>query len=170
MSSRDHRLRYHPIPTTTTVTDTSTTTNTASNHDAIPYDVGDIVRVKDRVPTEPSVALVVQKRLASARIAGIDGTDTTVADRHPTYPADDPVVRVVYTEALDEHAPDWRDEWPTDEATQRGDGIHGDIVRYISRNTVPLERYDYPVSRLESCNDHDHGAVSRHDGYSESHE
>lgn len=73
--------------------------DTTSNDDLPPLHVGDHVR--DRDADEDATLLVVGLPLSRAATAEIDDDGTTVADVNPDYPAEDPVVEVIYPQRTD---------------------------------------------------------------------
>lgn len=73
----------------------------------------------------------------------LDGDQYTVAELNPDYPPQDPVVRVVYVEWLDQHVPSWGDWVDSQLFVQK-------LRNYADEWSVPLRTYDFPESRLAS--------------------
>lgn len=97
--------------------------------------------VTDREDDDADPMLVLDPNVGPADQVDIDDLNATVADVNEHYPADDPVVRVVFVSWLDRHVPGWTD-WRTDRQ-------FAETLRdYADDWGVPLETYDYPESRL----------------------
>ncbi|MFC6965100.1 hypothetical protein ACFQL7_28225 [Halocatena marina] len=91
-----------------------------------PFAIGDVVQ--DREDNDPNDAIVVNlpSKTAAEWIArqGSWG-EATVAEDNPTYPADAPIVVVVFADALREAFPDWERETPLAlTAVNRSDASH----------------------------------------------
>lgn len=104
--------------------------------------VGDRVADRDSDdPPEENAARVRSVVSQPAHAHDIPGIGKTVADVNPEYPRDDPVVRIVFEEALRRYVPvDW-ESWPPEEFGQR-------LRTYEVTWNVTVPTYSYPASRL----------------------
>lgn len=94
------------------------------------FDVGD--RVIDRDDDDPETAIVVETPTKRAGNVQVPGPDQTVAEYNPEYPADDPVVYVVFERCLEIEIPNWQS------VTQLAEAVE----------SLHITRYAYPESRL----------------------
>jgi len=97
--------------------------------------VGDWVRDAEG---DDSKMLVVECFDIPADEFGILQTQSTVAEENPGYPADDPVVKVVFYEGLNYYLDGWSVEEVLDKAV-RANGKLGD---------TRISAYSYPLSRV----------------------
>lgn len=125
-----------------------------------PFKLGDVVVDRDACETVTAdgetvydadgtaAAIVVQEGRARAHDVFIDG-DTTVADvaSNADYPADAPLVSVVFVGALDRMVDDWRDRWEPHQLDWRLDE-YKDQFREEWGVPVRIKTYDYPAPRL----------------------
>lgn len=76
-----------------------------------------------------------------ARVHDIPALGKTVAEVNPDYPADDPVVRVVFEDGLRRYVPvDW-ESWAPEDFGKR-------LRAYEVTWSVSVPTYSYPASRL----------------------
>jgi hypothetical protein len=97
-----------------------------------PWTIGDSTR--DRDDETPDPAIVVNTPSAPADEWTIPPIEKTVAEDNPDYPADVPVVVVVYEHILDESLPEWEREDP---------------LPLTDLNEASVQHYSFPAPRLE---------------------
>lgn len=100
-----------------------------------------------RHTTETSPAIVVREGRARACDVFIDG-DTRIADvdSNRGYPADAPLVTVVFVGALDRTVNNWRQDWEPHTLDWRLD-------EFKAEWGVHVKTYDYPAGRLVHADD-----------------
>lgn len=98
------------------------------------YRYGDFVI--DRDDDDPDLAVVVNLPDATAQEWNTKDGTSTVAEDNPEYPPDDPIVVVVFFDALRAYDPDWNSF----------DGENRSLKR-LARNNVPF--YGFQVSKLK---------------------
>ena len=97
-----------------------------------PFERGEIVR--DRDSDEGKELIVVGMRDGSAETFVVPGTETTVAEYNPNYPARDRVIEVRFVETLDAYLDGWT--------------VAGVLETELTDKLDAGEPYFYPASRL----------------------
>lgn len=97
-----------------------------------PYERGEIVR--DRDSDDEKELIVVDTREGSAETFVVPGTETTVAEYNPDYPARDSVIEVRFVETLDAYLDGWT--------------VAGVLETEATGKLDAGEPYFYPESRL----------------------
>jgi len=113
------------------------------------FDHGDVVL--DREGNDPDEAVVVNTPATPAEEWEVRYDERTVADDNPDYPADDPVVIVVYRDTLVEDQPHYCGVKPIPISTLNEDGVQWyafpeSRLEYVGRMTqtreIPLDQLD----------------------------
>jgi len=103
-------------------------------------------RVVDRLETdgEFSPMRVVESDIGPANQVKVGGTPISEYDNNDEYPADDPVVEVVFEKDLDHRVTDWR---------EHVDHLSDYLDQFAEEWNVTVNQYAYPQSRLKEVPD-----------------
>ncbi|HET7323524.1 MAG TPA: hypothetical protein VFJ06_04260 [Halococcus sp.] len=96
------------------------------------WNIGDVVR--DREDDDPDPAVVINVPDVPADEWDIPRFGKTLAEDNPDYPADAPIVTVLFEDNLDYHFPDWERDEP---------------ISYDTLDEWGLQYYTFPAPRLE---------------------
>lgn len=98
------------------------------------WTIGDTVRDRDDDDPDPDPAIVVNMPDVPADEWTVPRIQTTVAEDNPDYPADAPIVVVVFADTLEESFPEWE---------------RNDPLPITELNDEGVQHYSFPAPRLE---------------------